>query len=164
MLGVARDILSTRIVVIDAELPLHRAQALLLAHQVEELFVTETDGRLLGVVPDYAVLRWHLLPDGAQRAGEIMSTTVPAVEPDTPLAEIAARLRMHVHARIPIVEAGKLLGVATRRALLQRLGTTRTSCPAESALPVRSGIGVGSLPPPKFLKAPRARSVLADQL
>lgn len=159
MQGVARDLLSSRIVVIDAALPIARADALLLSHQADELFVTDSDGRLLGVVPDYALLRWRLLPDGAQRVAEIMSAGVPTVAPDTPLIDIAVRLRMHVHARIPVAEQGRLLGVVTRRSLLQRLASDQSNTLSG---PIAASGGVspaGRLAAPNFLKSVRTAVV-----
>lgn len=151
MQGVAREILSSRMVVIDAGLPIERAEALLLSHQAEELFVTDGEGRLLGVVSDYAILKWRLLPAGEESVDQIMSTNVPTASPDAPLVEVAARLRMHVHGRIPIVEEGRLVGVVTRRALLQRLAAAGDSHsePRDAALPK-------TLSAPNFLKSSRA--------
>lgn len=152
MQGVARDILSTRYVAVDPALPIERAEALLLWQQVEELFVTDAGGRLLGVLPDYAVLKWRLLPDGAQRVAEIMSEGIAVANPDTPLGEIAARLRVHVHARIPIVDGGRLVGVVTRRALLQRLADSRPETPPVCAAARRDGLSPVVLAAPNFLK------------
>jgi CBS domain-containing protein len=166
MQGVARDILSSRIVVIDAALPIERAEALLLSHQVEELFVTDADGRLLGVLPDYALLRWRLLPDGARRVAEIMSAGMLTARPDTPLVEIAARLRMHVHARIPILEGDRLVGVVARRAVLQRLALNSSRPPGPPIAAPHTGALTGRLSSSVILRTSpgAAASVLADQL
>jgi CBS-domain-containing membrane protein len=112
------------------------------------------------------VLKCRLLPDRAERVAEIMSTNVPSVAPDTPLVDVAARLRMHVHARIPVVECGRLVGVVTRRALLQRLAVVESTNQADTVASMRVGKPSCELAPPNFIRAVRASAVpvLSDRL
>lgn len=162
MQGTARDILSTEFAVVDPQATLAAAEQLLAARGVEELYVVDESQRLLGIIPDYVFLRRRLVPDAARCAGEIMSTHVVTACPDATLGELAARLRMHVHSRIPIVEEDRLIGIVTRRRLLQVLTAADAGeIDAELlAAPVRPQ------PPaaPKFLKSPQAAALHADAL
>ncbi len=162
MQGTARRILSTEIAVVDPHAPLAEAEALLLRQGVDELFVVDETGRLLGIVPDYVLLRRRLVPDGAGRVAEIMSTHVLTASPDASLTELASRLRMHVHPRVPIVEDGRLIGMVTRRDLLQTLATAE--CRALEDEGCIEAPPVPAQPPaaPNFLKSPRLVTQPAD--
>lgn len=164
MQGTARDILSTDFAVVSPHATLAAAERLLASRGLDELYVVDESQRLLGIIPDYVFLRRRLAPDTAERAGQIMSTHVVTAGPDVSLGDIAARLRMHVHARIPIVEEGRLIGIVTRRDLLQVL-TAAESGMIESADLVAAP-PVPAQPPaaPKFLKSPHAAPLHADAL
>ena len=161
MQGTARDILSTEFAVVDPQATPAAAEQLLAARGVEELYVVDESQRLLGIIPDYVFLRRRLVPAAARCAGEILSPHVVTACPDARW-ELAARLRMHIHSRIQIVDEDRLIGIVTRRRLLQVL-TAADAGEIEAELlaaPVRPQ------PPaaPKFLKSPQAAALHADAL
>ena len=58
-------------------------------------------------------------------AGEIMTTVVVSVTPDTPIAEIADRLGVHHISAVPVVDAAEqLVGLVSEYDLLAKTGLT----------------------------------------
>lgn len=121
MQGVAGDILSLDYSAVGASTSIEDAEKLLLQSGADEVYVLDPAGVLIGVLPGYALLKRRLLPDGSSRVAEIMSSRFPMAQPDTPLMELAARLREHVHGRIVIVDRGRIAGIVYRRDVLARL-------------------------------------------
>lgn len=164
MQGTARDILSIEFAVVEPLATLAAAEQLLVTRGVDELYVVDESQQLLGIIPDYVFLRRRLVPDSAVRAVEIMSTHVVTASPDAPLGEIAARLRMHVHSRIPIVEEGRLIGIVTRRDVLQLLTASESGSTETAHLVVAPPVPAHPPAAPKFLKLSHAATLHADAL
>jgi CBS domain-containing protein len=143
-----RDFMTPDPITVRPETPVEDIANLLLAHRINGVPVIDGDGRLLGVVTAEDLIRrganerlepreslWKenfwvsfLSPKGAQRsraagrtAAEIMTTEVHSVERDMHLS-VAARLLVDHHlTSLPVVEAGKVVGVISRIDLLGRL-------------------------------------------
>lgn len=120
MHGTVRAALCTDVVTIGPDAPLSAAEALLVAQPTPELYVVSPGGLLLGVLPDYEVLKLRLLgvPADALRVADVMAAHLEAATPDTPLGEVACRLRANVHARMPVTDEGRLVGYVSRQELL----------------------------------------------
>ncbi|RKH09618.1 CBS domain-containing protein [Corallococcus sp. CA053C] len=88
-----------------------------------DLYVTDTEGRLLGVITLDA-LKGHL-PDHsllqATVAADVMDTGVQPITPDLSLAEVASRFGHTLLERLPVVDHGRrLLGSLSKGDLLKR--------------------------------------------
>lgn len=87
-----------------------------------EIFLTDPEERLLGIVPDYELLKYRLLAgDPAAPISRLMSPVQVALPPDAPLEAAARLLREHVHPSVPIVQHGRLIGQLSRNSLLRIL-------------------------------------------
>lgn len=62
------------------------------------------------------------LPRGGRRAREVMTSPAIVVTTDTPLDEVARIMRVHQINRVPVTEAGRLVGVVTRGDVLAEIG------------------------------------------
>lgn len=112
------------------------------------LLVTGTDGQLRGVISDRDVLRM-LGPGTAYKevlegvlAGEIMSTDVVTVGPRTPVADAIVSMIDHGISCLPVVDAGRLLGIVTStdlHVLLQMLLQTLRATGSEKPLAADPG-------------------------
>jgi CBS domain-containing protein len=108
-------------------------------------FVVDDAGQLLGVVPDYELLKARFTANWPDMSIErILSHRVVCFTPDTPLAEAIKTFREGQHSRAAVVEAGRLVGQVTRTRLLQSL--CREIRPAA--------------PKPKFLRSELARNAI----
>lgn len=63
--------------------------------------------------------------DVASKAGEIMTTPVVGVSPDTPIAEIADRLGLHHISAVPVLDTSEhVVGLVSEYDLLAKAGLT----------------------------------------
>jgi len=95
------------------------AQALLKAGKFRHLPVVDADGILIGIV-DRADLELFLSKAGSpgisqrqHRIDQVMTREVVAVPPDCPLEEAARLMVEHKIGSLPVVEAGRVVGIIT---------------------------------------------------
>lgn len=119
MFATVRDVYLTQVVRITPQTMLVDAERVLLSGHGDEAYVVDEEGRLLGVVPDYELLKLRMLNlHDVGAAADIMTPAPPAVTLDTPLEEAACRLRVHVHRSLPVVDNGRLVGRVNRCSVL----------------------------------------------
>lgn len=107
---------------IAADATIDQALAVLLERDTGELFVTDVKRRLLGVVPDYALLKARL--NGMQPqtgVDKVMSCNLATAQPDQDVDDVAAAFRDGRYWQLPVVERGCLLGSIARRDVLRAL-------------------------------------------
>jgi CBS domain-containing protein len=146
---VAKEIMTRRVVRVTRGTAVCEIVSLLLKHRISAVPVVDAEDRFLGVVSEAELTHrveigtegyrswWTRLLAGPENlaleyvkshgpwAADVLSRDTPAVGPDTPLAEIVRlfdRRRIHW---VPVVEAGKLLGVVSRTDLLRRLSAQK---------------------------------------
>jgi acetoin utilization protein AcuB len=99
---------------------LDAALELLVARETTELYVVDDDGRLLGVVPDYELLKVRLSGDWAELAvGQLASPALLCFAAQTPFGEALRAFREGRHSRAAVVDGGRLIGQVTRTSLLR---------------------------------------------
>jgi CBS domain-containing protein len=146
----ARDILEPAVTV-SADLPVRELAARLLDAGIDGACVVDGD-TLLGVVttmdlvfkekqvhlPTMLYILDAVIPLGSARdvdaelhkmagstAGDLMTRKVISVGPDAGLDEVATRMVEDHLTLVPVVDAGRLLGVVTKRSLLRGSGLAR---------------------------------------
>lgn len=143
-----QDYMTPKPVTVQLETPVEDIADLLLTHRINGVPVVDSEDRLLGIVTAEDLIHrgaderlepresiWKenfwisiLSPEGAQpgkdvghTAAEVMAAEVYSVEPDARLS-VAARLMVDNHlTSLPVVEAGKVVGVISRIDLLRGL-------------------------------------------
>ncbi|MBF6470045.1 CBS domain-containing protein [Nocardia beijingensis] len=116
----ARDVLSRPVVTARPGTPLSEATALLTAHGFAALPVVDEQGRVVGMLSESdALAAGPGMPDETVEAA--MSTPVEVVTPTTDTATIASRMLTGRLRSMPVVEAGLLVGIVSRRDLLRIL-------------------------------------------
>jgi CBS domain-containing protein len=141
----AADVMTQPVISVTPETTIAEAARLLLDNRISGLPVVDRGGTLVGVVTEGDLLRrtetgterrhahWleFLMSPGrlaeeyahanARRVGEVMTADVVAVAPNEPLAEVV-RLMEHRHVkRVPVIEAGRLVGIVSRANLVRAL-------------------------------------------
>jgi CBS-domain-containing membrane protein len=117
-----REIMSSVTCTVPEFTTLQEATTLILERAVGEIYVCDSEGRLLGAVSDYEVLKSRLLrTDPAEKVSTIMSRGVQTLAPDMTLEEIAGLFRESFHNRVAVVERGKVIGQVSRRDVLRTL-------------------------------------------
>lgn len=139
----AKDVMTTKVVAVDPDMPVHDIAALLLAHHISAVPVIDEDRRVLGIVSEGDLLpraeterrqSWWLAVFGntedmarefvrvhGQRAREIMTPEPVIVTEETPLAEIARLLEERRIKRVPVTRDGRLVGIVSRADVLRGL-------------------------------------------
>ncbi len=133
-----RDVMSTDVAVTAPGASLRDVLELLTARRVSGLPVVDEDGHVLGVVSqadilaatasrpvtgeiaDMLLAKATGKPDTiARTAGEAMSSPAQVIDESCPVTQAAAKMLDHGVKRLPVVQAGKLVGIVTRSDLLR---------------------------------------------
>lgn len=131
-----RDIMTERPRTVTADTPMRDAARDMVRAGVEGLPVVDEEGRLIGMLSERELLR-HLLnsqlmgsasakPEttgvSARRTvRDVMTRQVLCVSMEQPLAEVAALMSNKELDRVPVVQAGRLVGVLTRGDIVRKL-------------------------------------------
>jgi CBS domain-containing protein len=115
----AQDIMTDNVVTIAPSATVQEAMEILLKNRISGLPVVDFDGRLIGVVTEFALLA--LAYDAEVRQEKVfkhMTTDVITVAPDDPIRKIADKCITHRVRRVPVVKDGRLVGLVARRDVL----------------------------------------------
>lgn len=143
----ASDIMATNVVTIGASATIHDVAKLLLDKHISAVPVVSEKGELLGIVSEGDLLRraevgtekrrsWWLqaltskdaladefVKSHADKVTDVMTYNVITAEPDATLGEIATLLEKNGIKRVPIVNAGKVVGIVSRANIIQALAS-----------------------------------------
>lgn len=116
----ASDVMSSPVIGVSPDTPARDIAGLLAARKISAVPVLDGE-RLVGLVSEADVLGRRQLGGAARRARDIMTREVQTVAPDTPVEEIAAVLEERRIKRVPVLQAGRVVGIVSRSNLLQAL-------------------------------------------
>jgi CBS domain-containing protein len=127
----AGGIMTTDMVTVRPDALIEEAIELLLRQQISGLPVTDDDGRLIGVITEFALLavaydrrvRHHTV-------SQHMTREVISVEVDDPVSRVADLCIVHRVRRLPVMRDGRLVGIIARRDVLKALVDTPAACTA----------------------------------
>jgi CBS domain-containing protein len=126
MNGLVRDVMNWTSLAIRPDCPASEALAIVAESDADTLFVTEADGRFLGVVTGYELLKAELNGTLAEAtAAQLLHHRPQALLADQPLGEAAKLFREAALSQVPVLRDGRLLGVIDRKALLRYLTAQR---------------------------------------
>jgi CBS domain-containing protein len=158
MLLTVRDVALRAPVAIAATTSIREGEQRLISGLASELYVIDEDERLLGVVPDYEILKYRLLGGAGDDPISELATPVRVwLAPTASLQSGSLLLREHVHTSIPIVEQGRLIGQLCRINLLRILAeqpqAAGESSPAAAVIPPPRFLNTSHLPLAAFVAA-----------
>ena len=116
---------------IGADAPVRQAAELMKTRQIRHLPVVENDGCLIGIVTDRDLRQMIFDPAIQERLGdvvealgaltvrEIMTWAVITVQPGSGLRQAARLMREQKVGALPVVEAGRIVGMLTERDMLR---------------------------------------------
>src|ERR1700730_6324660 len=140
-----RDVMTPRVISIEADAPIMRAVRLMLQNRISGLPVVGPKGELVGMVTEGDFLRrgeigtqrrrnrWleFLIGPGrladeyvharGRRGGEVMTRERVPVPEDPPLDEVVRLMERHRIKRLPVLRDGKLVGIVTRANIMHAL-------------------------------------------
>jgi tRNA nucleotidyltransferase (CCA-adding enzyme) len=117
---VIRDVMSDEVVTIRPHDTLTEAVRVLCNHHLSGAPVVSSQGEVLGFISEFGLM--DVLFDAGSREAPVsdyMSYDVYVIHPDDSIADAATMFALFGVRRLPVVENGTLLGIVTRRDLLQ---------------------------------------------
>jgi CBS domain-containing protein len=118
-MGTVRDIMNTRVVGIRPDATLAEAVAMLTKHHIGGAPVVTSEGAVVGVISELALIDVVFDSDAKDSpVSEYMTPEVHTVHPDDPLSRPAQLFALYSFRRLPVVQDGKLVGIVTRRDLM----------------------------------------------
>ena len=139
------DVMTKNVISVTSETTIADAARLLLQHRISGLPVLDPEGAVVGIVTEGDLLRrtetgterrharWleFLISPGrlareyananARKVGEVMSGEVVTVTPQDSLTEVVRLMEHHHVKRLPVIEAGRLVGIISRANLVRAL-------------------------------------------
>ena len=123
----AREIMTEEVVTITAEKSIHHAIELLLNERISGLPVIDDDGKLIGIVTEFALLAiTYDQKVGEDTVAQHMTTDVLTVNADDPVKRIADLFLVHRVRRVPVLDEGRLVGLVSRCDVLRALYEAKT--------------------------------------
>jgi CBS domain-containing protein len=127
----AGAIMTSDLVTVRSDASVQEAIDVLLNQQISGLPVVEDDGRLVGVITEFALLA--VAYDKRVKNHSVrhhMTRDVIAVDVDDPISRIADLCIVHRVRRVPVMKDGRLVGVIARRDVLRALVESPAACMA----------------------------------
>ena len=145
----AADVMVTNVITVGLDACLQDVAHLLLTNRISAVPVVDSDGKVVGIVSEGDLMRraeagtgrrrsWWLslltgkeglaaqyVKEHSRKVADVMTRDVITATPDTPLQDIANVLEKNSIKRVPIIKAGKMVGVVSRANLLQALASLR---------------------------------------
>jgi CBS-domain-containing membrane protein len=147
----AKDVMTTTVLTVRAETSVRDMAKLLLKRRISAVPVVDGKGRVQGIVSEGDLIRraesgtesrrsWWLglladrdgmafdyVKSHGRTAGDVMTREVITVGERTPLTKIAMLLERHHIKRVPVLRAGKVVGIVSRANLLHGLVAQKTT-------------------------------------
>ena len=160
----ARDVMTTNVVTVAPTATVTEVANTLLKRRVSAVPVVDAKGRLVGIISEGDLMRrpeigterqrsWWLrlvseeeelarefIKTHARSAREVMTRRVVTVGPAAPVARIAELLEEHHIKRVPVVRAGRLVGIVARADLLRALATAKPAAAAAGDRALRTRV------------------------
>ena len=155
----AQDVMTTVVATIPADATVQEAAKLMLERRISALPVMNDKDRVIGIISEGDLVRrpelatdaprsWWLrlfADDGARdyakthgaAVSEVMTSPVVSVRRTTALQEVARLMEKHRIKRVPVLQAGGLVGIVSRADLVRRLATAPAK-PASRAVSDRA--------------------------
>lgn len=111
--------MNQKVVAVRPETTVEETIEFLTQHHIGGSPVVDEDGELVGMISELALIDVvfdHALRDAP--ISEYMNKELHVVRPDEPLSRAAQLFALYSFRRLPIVENGKLVGIITRRDLM----------------------------------------------
>jgi CBS domain-containing protein len=127
----AGAIMTTDLVTVRPDASIEEAIEILLNQSISGLPVTDDDGRLVGVITEFALLA--ITYDKRVKnhtVSQHMTREVITVDVNDPISRIADLCIVHRVRRVPVMQDGRLIGVIARRDVLRALVESPAACMA----------------------------------
>ncbi|WP_336713940.1 CBS domain-containing protein [Arthrobacter sp. USHLN218] len=114
----AGDIMTSPVVTVTAETPVDKVAGLLRRHRISAVPVVDNSGNVMGLVSEY-----DLLARSGATAGQLMSSEIATVSPETSVDTVRKLLVDRHFRRIPVVQGGQLVGIVSQGDIIALMAT-----------------------------------------
>lgn len=150
--SLVRNFMSSLTISLSPETRIDDAENLLWESQLSDVYVVNTEGSLIGVVPDYDFLKWRSINlCGTGRLSAIMSPVSIALSIDDPIEKAVSLLCKNIHSRVPVVDQKKLVGAVDRRCIARGLNNLQPHIDPSCRF-LEGNLNHGAIAAPKFLQ------------
>jgi CBS domain-containing protein len=122
----ARDVMTSPVITLRPDTPVRAAAALLCSHGFTAAPVVDAGGELVGIASEAELVRGRIVPDGSvvppepdPTVEQVMTPAPATMRPEDDLADVVALMLDARSRSVPIVDAGALVGIVTRRDVLR---------------------------------------------
>jgi CBS domain-containing protein len=153
----AKEIMTRNVITAEPGTDVDEIARRLVENRISAMPVVDSRGKLVGIVSEGDLLRrpeigtekhpsrWaalllgpaeraaHYVKSHGRHAKDVMTRQVITVGEDTELADIAELLERHRIKRVPVLAAGKVVGIVSRANLLHALATIKPSRVADAS-------------------------------
>jgi len=121
----AQDVMTSQVLSVSPQTRVEDAAAHLARNRITGLPVLDESGSIVGMISDLDLIAKH-----GSLVSDIMTTQVISISPDTDLDEVGHILTGKDTCRLPVIQAGRLVGIITRGDLIRRIAQrwTCSSC------------------------------------
>jgi CBS domain-containing protein len=114
-----REIMQTNVATVRTEATLAEAARIFTEHQIDGAPVVDEAGVVVGIITEHALIDCVFDPSVRfEPVTRFMTREVHSVGPDDPLARAAQLFALCSFRRLPVADQGKLVGLITRRDLI----------------------------------------------
>ena len=132
-----RDLMNKQPPTIDAGASVDQAVVELMNHKVPDLYVTTQHGNLVGVIPEYELLKLFLNGNHkGTKVADVMSGNLTTIRATYGIMQVAPLFRNSYLQRLAVVDEGKLIGELHRRDVIWLLATVDRILDGEQLLDV----------------------------
>ena len=129
-----RDLMNQKPATISINASIDDAVVAMFNQGVSELYVVDVDDQLVGIVPDYELLKLYL--NGLakdQSLVSIASSNITTIQPGYSIMQVSPLFRNSYLDRLAVVENGRLIGVLKRLDVIWLLSTVNRVLQGEAA-------------------------------
>jgi CBS domain-containing protein len=127
-LPTAREIMTTRLVTVQPDLPIFGAIRILLRNQISGAPVVDASGALVGMLSELDCLKvlanGEFYDDDPSEKGIVrnyMTRVTQSIDPESDIYTLAQYFLNHTVRRLPVVRGSRLLGQISRRDVLRTI-------------------------------------------
>jgi CBS domain-containing protein len=152
----ASDVMTSNVISVTPDMTVREVARLFVDNGISGAPVLDPNGHVAGMISEGDLLRrseigtdertrtswldlWSASHDArdyikthAAKVRDVMTTDVVTVEPDTPLSEVASMLERRRIKRVPVTNAGRLVGIVSRANLVQALASVPDEPPTQA--------------------------------
>ncbi|HXR64916.1 MAG TPA: CBS domain-containing protein [Ktedonobacteraceae bacterium] len=115
---IASDIMTRRVHITTPQASVQEVAQLLYRERISGVpVIDESSGQIIGMITEADIIK-NIERDDLKVA-EVMSRQLFIVDEDTPVSEIAALLAERRIKRVPVVQAGRVVGIVSRADIVQ---------------------------------------------